>query len=184
MSDIDPDDNEQPEPDDRKAELKELREAAERGKKAQQEAETARRELAFAKAGIDTDAGVGKLLFQSFQGDPTKEAVLAAAEEYGINVGAAEPPAPAIPEEERTQTRERANLATGAEVPGLEAEPDPIAKGYAEFHELRATGVPQADAADAVLGRIFKAAYVDHDPRVLHDQAAYEAANRGSARPG
>jgi hypothetical protein len=175
-----PDENE-PEQADH---LRELRDAAERGKNAQAEAAAARKELAFVKAGIDTDAGVGKLLLQQFDGEPTKEAVLAAAAEYGITVGApAETPQQEIPAEEQAQTRERANLATGAEVPAGTPSPDPIAVGYQEFHELRAGGTPQADAADAVIGRIFEAAYKDHDPRVLHNQERYLDENRGSSRP-
>ena len=148
------------------------------------------KELAFVKAGIDTDAGVGKLLFQSYQGTPDKEAVLAAAAEYGITPGAkeqAEPaadPGPSYDADERSQTRERAQLAAGSEVPAGEPNPDPIAAGYAEFHELRTTGVPLEDAQDAVVGRILEAAYAHKDPRVLHNQAQYLADNRGSARPG
>lgn len=178
------DDNDNNETEPEQADhLKELRDAAERGKNAQAEAAAARRELAFVKAGIDTDAGVGKLLLQQFDGEPTKEAVLAAAAEYGITVGAPEPVHVEIPADEQAQTRERANLATGAEVPGGMPKPDPIEVGYAEFAEARTTGVPLNDAADHVIGRILEAAYKDHDPRVLHDQNAYLAENRGSSRP-
>ena len=176
-------DNEnQPEPE-QADHLKELRDAAERGKNAQAEAAAARKELAFVKAGIDTDAGVGKLLLQQFDGEPTKEAVLAAAAEYGITVGAPTPVVEEIPAEEQAQTRERAALSTGAEVPAGIPDPDPIAAGYQEYHELRTTGVPQNDAADAVIGRVLEAAYAKHDPRVLHNQEQYLAENRGSSRP-
>jgi hypothetical protein len=182
MSDNDtPDENETPEQE--ADNLRALREAAASGKSAQAEAAAARKELAFVKAGIDTDAGVGKLLLQQFDGEPTKEAVLAAAAEYGITVGTPEPAEVEIPADEQAQTRERAALATGAEVPGGTPDPDPYAAGYAEYNQLRETGVPLADAADAVIGRVFEAAYLHKDPRVLHNQAAYEAANRGSARP-
>lgn len=181
-------DNDIPDPDDQADNLADLREAAARGKTATAEAEAARRELAFVKAKIDTDKGPGKLLFESYKGDPTVDAVLAAADGYGITPtsdtpAAVETPEVVITDDERAQSRERAQLATGAEVPAGTPDPDPYTAGYADYHEMRATGVPQADAADAVLGRVLEAAYLKHDPRVIHNQAAYEAANRGSSRP-
>lgn len=48
------------------------------------EARTLRKEIAFMKAGIDTEKGVGKLAFNSYDGDFTPEAITAFAEEYGI----------------------------------------------------------------------------------------------------
>lgn len=188
MSDIDPTSTTEPEAPPADS-LAELRAAAERGKTADAEAAAARRELAFLKAGIDTDTGVGKLLFENYKGDPTKDAVLAAASEYGIAPKATDeqpPPAaepPTYNDDERSQTRERANLATGSEVPAGEPNADPIAEGYSEYLAARATGVPQNDAADHVIGRIMKAAYADGDPRVLHDQNRWLEDARGSSRP-
>lgn len=46
--------------------------------------ESARRELAFSKAGIDTSTGVGKLLAKTYDGDLDPEEIQAFAQEYGI----------------------------------------------------------------------------------------------------
>ena len=43
--------------------IKDLREAAERGKKATQENDALKREMAFLKAGVDTESKAGQLLF-------------------------------------------------------------------------------------------------------------------------
>lgn len=61
---------------------------------AEAERDAARRELAFVKAGIPTDSGPGKLLAETFKGEPTAEAVMAHAQAYGISLTA---PAPAGP---------------------------------------------------------------------------------------
>lgn len=50
--------------------------------------QTASRELAFVKAGVDTENGVGKLLAKTYDGDLDPEAIKAYAQEYGIEVGA------------------------------------------------------------------------------------------------
>jgi thioredoxin-like negative regulator of GroEL len=60
---------------------RELRKAAEAKAAA---GEQAQRELAFVKAGIDTDKGGGKLLFKSYDGEMTADAIRKAAEEYDI----------------------------------------------------------------------------------------------------
>ncbi len=185
MTDTTPDpelDDETPAPTDN---LAELREAANRGKAATAEAEAARRELAFLKAGIDTEKGPGKLLLTAYTGEPTKEAVLAAAEEYGIAPAAAQEPEPTGPEitdEERNQTRERAALATGAEPPAGEVQPDPHIAGLKAFNERRAEGVSSEDASAEYFNRVLKAAYVDHDPRAIFDEEQWKADAAGSSK--
>lgn len=48
----------------------------------------AQRELAFVKAGIDTENGVGKLLAKTYDGELDPEVIKTYAQEYGIEVGA------------------------------------------------------------------------------------------------
>lgn len=187
MSDnTDPQHDDQPEGNDH---IAELRAAAERGKAAAGEAAAAKRELAFVKAGIDTDAGVGKLLFESYQGEPTKEAVLAAASAYGIAPGApaAQDPAPTPAQQpdytdaERAQSAVRADLATGSEVPAGQPDIDPHVAGLAKFHEARAAGTPRDDAAAAYFGTVLTAA-ANGDKRAVFDEEAHRreaAAYRG-----
>jgi hypothetical protein len=163
--------------------LADLRRAAEDGRKARDTAARLERELAFTKAGIDTDTGVGKLLFQSYDGDPTKDAVLAAAAEYGITPATPEAPAPeppAIPDDERNMSRERQQLATGSEPPAPAQEGHPAEVGLAEFLKARSQGVAREDAADHYFGRVIAAA-AKGDKRVIWDADAHRAAARAAA---
>lgn len=148
-----------------------LRAAAQRG-------QAAERELAFIKAGIDTDSGPGRRLLESYDGSLAAADIQRAAARSGVD--SVPGTVPAYDDLERSQTRERANLASGSEVPEV-TNPDPIAVGYAEFHRARAAGASFDDAASHVVGRILDAA-ANGDTRVLHDQARYLADARGSAR--
>lgn len=66
------------------ADAKAGREATDRATKAEAEANTARRELAMAKLGIDPTSGPGKLFAKAYDGENTVEAMRTAAEEYGV----------------------------------------------------------------------------------------------------
>ncbi len=57
--------------------VRSLEKKARRVEDAEAQARTAIRELAFTRAGIDTETPVGKMFAQSYQGEMTKEAVLA-----------------------------------------------------------------------------------------------------------
>ena len=65
-------------------ELKESKAQLKLANDAKSEGESAKRELAFLKAGIDTSTGTGKLLAKSYEGELTVEAIKAQAEEYGL----------------------------------------------------------------------------------------------------
>jgi hypothetical protein len=166
-------DNDEPTPQE-SANMAELRAAAERGRAAQAEADAARRELAFLKAGITTDTGPGKLLLKSYDGDLTPEAVLAAAAEYGIAPQPAQPPAeapapaPAFTAEDAAAARERAELVSGSEPPGGPADPDPIQTGLDRFYEDRKSGKSSEQAAKSFIDTVFSAAAAG-DERALHD---------------
>lgn len=161
--------NDQPDPNDPEPEgdIRDFRAAKDEASSARKEAEQARRELAFAKAGIDTDSGVGKLLFQSYQGDPSKDAVLAAAAEYGINPTTDAKPQPEIPADEREQQRLRADLATGSDVPSAPDEGDPGDVGLRRFQEARARGASPQDASVAYFDTKLAAAY-SGDERAIY----------------
>ena len=57
--------------------IKELRDAADRGKKATQELDAMKREMAFLKAGVDTDTKAGQLLYKAYDGELVTEAIQA-----------------------------------------------------------------------------------------------------------
>lgn len=176
MSDLE---NEDPEDN-----LAQLRQAADDGRKAREEADRARRELAFAKAGIDTESGVGKLAFNSYDGEPTKDAVLAFAAEYGINPGSSEPesePKVAITDDEKAQSRERSALSTQSEPPGQEPDIDPRAAALARYKTAVQAGDTVQEASADYFGTILGAA-ANGDQRVIYNASDWKARNSGSSK--
>lgn len=75
--------------------VRELEKRAKGAEQAKAEAEAAKRELALLKAGINLDSPQGKLFVKAYDGDPTVEAIQAAAREYGVLDAPAEPSVPA-----------------------------------------------------------------------------------------
>lgn len=76
--------------------VRDLEKRAKEASAAKAEADAAKRELAFLKAGIDVSTPQGKLFAKAYDGDFTVEAVAAAAEEYGV----IEAKSPEVPAEE------------------------------------------------------------------------------------
>lgn len=138
--------------------IRALRKAAEAGKKAQDELSQMKRELLFAKAGIDTASKIGGLLFKTWEGDDV-ESLKAEAMDLGI-VGGAEPASTAeIPAEEREQQDFRQNLNRGQAAAVTELpEMDPYDEAYQLFHEARKRGTTMDDAGLAAIDRILVAA--------------------------
>lgn len=171
--------------------IKALREAAERGKADAARADAAERELAFAKAGVDTTSKIGGMLMQTYQGDLGDLDALK-AEWAELNPTAAAPPqgqtdpkptdAP-IPEgfQDPTQQQEARDNLTGEPTGGAPNEgAHPVDAALEAFHAAKASGVPledrQTEALAGVLG-----AYFQGDSRVMFDRRAHqEAAVRAS----
>lgn len=136
--------------------IKDLRDAAERGAAHQREAEAAKRELAFVKAGIDTDTKRGKRFADSYDGDLTVEAIKA---DYADLFGPDTPVTPEVTEDRdsaaarealASETRERRDLANGASTtppPTI----DPRLAAREQFTEDVANGMRREDAAAGVL---------------------------------
>lgn len=91
-----------------KQEAEEGRQAKADAAKDRAEADTAKRELAFLKAGIDLDTPQGKLFAKAYDGDPTADAVKASALEYGLI------DAPSVPAEELAAHDRFAQASAGA----------------------------------------------------------------------
>lgn len=72
------------------------------------EADAAKRELAFLRAGIDLDSPQGKLFAKAYDGDPTADAVKAQAQEFGLI------DAPSVPAEELAAHDRFAQASAGA----------------------------------------------------------------------
>lgn len=147
--------------------IKALRKAADAGRKAQEELSQMKRELLFAKAGIDTSSKIGALLFKTWEGDDV-EALKSEAAEFGIGNPAPQP-APSITPEEAGQQAFRQSMARGdaagaAELP----ERDPYDEAYDLFHEARKTGRTLDEAGLAAIDRVLVAA-ASGDRRAIFD---------------
>lgn len=137
--------------------IRALRKAADAGKKAQEELTQMKRELLFAKAGIDTGSKIGGLLFKTWEGDDV-ESLKAEATDLGI-IGTTEPAPVEIPAEEREQQNFRQNLNRGQAAAATELpEQDPFDEAYQLFHDARKRGTTLDDAGLAAIDRILVAA--------------------------
>lgn len=80
------------------------------------ELDAVRKELVMTKAGIDTDSKLGKMFFNSYDGELTVEALQKEASEIGLYEAPKEQQE--IPEGEKNSTQERQQLNNGATPPG------------------------------------------------------------------
>ncbi len=158
--DIDGDDtdDETPQPQQDKKESR----AAVQARKARLEAAAAKRELAFLKAGVDTDSKIGKLLLNSYDGDLSADAIKSfAADIPGALPSQASTPdaeaaadaeakAPEYSDEEKAQTRERQALAQGG-LPDDGSGIDP----YAQAQQVRADLIKRGVRGEAALAAAF-----------------------------
>ena len=149
--------------------IKDLREAAERGKKATQENDALKREMAFLKAGVDTESKAGQLLFKAYDGELDVESIRTEADEMGV-YKSFEEPAPVTeqaPSEDRQATTERQALAETSVPPGTQTE-SPYDAGHREFREMLDAGKPKEDSAARFVHTILEAASGDNpDQRVI-----------------
>jgi hypothetical protein len=128
--------------------IKKLREQAEAGN-------AAIRENAMLKAGINTETPLGKFFAESYKGDLTKEAVIAAATEIGVLEKTTTNPQ--VSEEERKSTQERQNLTTGAADPSQMPTKHPREQGLENAKMLLDKGGTYEQAGAAFLTTLVKA---------------------------
>lgn len=137
--------------------IRALRKAADAGKKAQEELAQMKRELMFAKAGIDTASKIGGLLFKTWDGEDL-DALKAEATDLGL-IGAPQVAPTEVPAEEKTQQNFRQTLSRGVAAAAAELpEVDPYDDAYQLFHEARKRGTTMDDAGLAAIDRILVAA--------------------------
>ena len=152
--------------------VSELRKAAEAGKSARQEADLAKKELAFVKAGINTDTKPAQALLRSYDGDLTTDAIQAEAREWSL----LETPAPAekpdySAEAEQQELRDQVN--TGEPAPDTQPQVSLVEQAFKEFHTDREGGKSQTEATNQVIGKIIKAAAMG-DPQARFDPDEWE----------
>lgn len=138
--------------------IRALRKAADAGKKAQEELLQMKRELLFAKAGIDTSSKIGSLLFKTWEGDDV-ESLKVEASELGIGSPAPKAEEQRIPDAEKEQQGFRQSFARGEAAGAAELpERDPYDEAYDLFHDARKTGRSMDEAGLAAIDRILVAA--------------------------
>jgi len=150
--------------------IKELRDAADRGKKATQELDAMKREMAFLKAGVDTDTKAGQLLYKAYDGDLETEAIQAEWSEL-VPAAAAPPPEPETVDATDTQVAEQRRDLAGDSVPPENQTESPYDAGHREFREMMDAGRPKEDSAARFIHTVLEAAGgADPDQRVLSDR--------------
>jgi len=152
--------------------VSELRKAAEAGRSARQEADLAKKELAFVKAGINTDTKPAQALLRSYDGDLTTEAIQAEAREWSL----LDTPAPAEKPDysaEAEQQDMRDQLSDGGAAPDTKPQVSLVEQAFKEFHADREGGKSQTEATNQVIGKIIKAAAMG-DPQARFDPDEWE----------
>ena len=149
--------------------IKELRDAADRGKKATQELDAMNREMAFLKAGVDTDTKAGHLLYKAYDGDLETAAIQAEWSE--LVPGAAAPPPAATVDATDTQVAGQRRDLAGDSVPPENQTESPYDAGHREFRTMMDEGRPKEDSAARFVHTVLEAAGgADPDQRVLSDR--------------
>ena len=157
-------------PEDDTGGIKDLRDAAERGKKATQELDAMKRGMAFLKAGVDTDTKAGQLLYKAYDGELETDLLRAEAAELGILREASAPVQEMSDDSDRQATQERRALAANTVPPENQTE-SPYDAGHREFKEMMDAGRPKEDSAARFIHTVLEAAGgADPDPRVLSDR--------------
>ncbi len=145
-----------------------LREAAERGRKAL-------RENAFLKAGINPDDAKMKYFVKAYDGELDPEAIKAEATEAGLLGAPApaaeeppsdEPPARRAPTDEETQFDAMAEVGAEGAPAATQTEEDLLKVGWEKYAERRTNGSRREEASAEVITRIIGGA-VNGDKRFL-----------------
>lgn len=168
--------------------IKALREAAEAGKTARQENEQLKRELAFARAGIDTSTKLGGMLSKTWDGDlddvDALKAEWAELNPQGNGSTNNTEDAPTPPGfQDPAQQQEHREKVTGSGAPAGGQEPttkDPIELAYERYHGDISRGVPIADAQEGAITTILES-FFKGDKRVMFDKNAFREQARRAA---
>ena len=159
-------------------EVSELRKAAEGGKAAKAEAALARKELAFVKAGINTDTKPAQALLRAYDGDLDAEAIRAEAKEWSLLPGDSEPePEPEV-DEAPSAAMEQQEMRDALD--GRVADTQPKSVGgvdaaFKQFEEDREEGRSMLDATNRAFGAVIKAA-AQGDSQARFDPQKWEEA--------
>ncbi len=145
----------------KREDIRALEEAAAKAK----DMDRMQKELVFAKAGIDTDTKLGKMLLATYDGELTREAIIAEAQDIGLLERQAKNPE--VPADERTSTQERQTLNNGATPPG-ENPTHPREEAVANAKRVIEEGGKYDQAAGAYLSTLVQR-FADGDTRAARN---------------
>jgi len=158
-----------------------LRAAAEAGKVAEKRAAELEKQLLFAKAGVDTETKIGKMLFNSWDGDVADVAALRAE---AIEVGAikGDDATQQQPGQADASQQDFRNMLSGGQAAGGQDDPgpEPFEQVLREFHADREKGMRRNDAADLAIAKVFKKA-AEGDKRVLYNEQEWAQSRAAAA---
>jgi hypothetical protein len=159
--------------------MRNLRDAHDREKQRADTNEGAARELAFVKAGVDTDSALGNMFMRAYDGELTKEAIEVAAGEVGA-LRSATPPAPTgdeLPPGPGESTTRQALISGDAPPPTPKEKAPTMDDAWAERQRLLSAGAEDDEAASPVFGHILSQAAAGN-PAFLVDDAAWQEEGR------
>jgi hypothetical protein len=150
--------------------IKELRDAADRGREAIQERDQLKREMAFMKAGVDTDSKAGQLLFKAYDGELDTEAIQAEWQEL------APTPSPVVEPEQAQETVNETDTQVSQQRQALAEDSvsveastqSPYEQGFQEFKTAYDAGRSKEDSAARFVHTVLEAAGKG-DERVISD---------------
>ena len=150
--------------------IKELRDAADRGREAIQERDQLKREMAFMKAGVDTDSKAGQLLFKAYDGELDTEAIQAEWQELAPSSVPVEQPEPAqdTVNETDTQVADQRQALAEDSVSVEASTQSPYEQGFQEFKTAYDSGRSKEDSAARFVHTVLEAAG-QGDERVVSD---------------
>ena len=148
--------------------IKELRDAADRGREAIQERDLLKREMAFMKAGVDTDSKAGQLLFKAYDGELETESIQAEWQELVPTSAPVEQPEQAqdTVNEADTQVAEQRQALAEDSVSVEASTQSPYEQGFQEFKKAYDEGSPKEDSAARFVHTVLEAAS-QGDERVI-----------------
>ena len=148
--------------------IKELRDAADRGREAIQERDQLKREMAFMKAGVDTDSKAGQLLFKAYDGELETEAIQAEWQELVPTSAPVEQPEQAqdIVNEADTQVSQQRQALAEDSVSVEASTQSPYEQGFQEFKTAYDSGRSKEDSAARFVHTVLEAAS-QGDERVI-----------------
>lgn len=153
--------------------LRHIREKAERTEKAEAAEASLRREVAFLRAGIDTDSKLGALFQRSYEGDVTDvDALVAEAKELGVPFKGQSAPVEEPQSEESnepTGSDQRRELANNAPADSGEQE-HPWVRAEAAFKDAQSSGARWEEAGGEAVRILAQAANAGDERAIVKRQ--------------